>query len=892
MRRIILRILAGLGLLAVVMIIAVVALIDAAFVRTWITDTVNAQLASADGSGVMLSGLGPGLPGQINVDGVTLYDRDGDWLEVREIAVDWNFWALLGGAVDIDLILVNKITMLRAPLPGAPAEVAPTSSGEVLPDPPGIGVRLARLQIASVLIDAGVTGQALEFDLNGTADLSQEGAGAVNLLVQQTLGGMGNLSLDGAFDLARDQVALKLEGSEAAGGVLVTLLGVEGAPAVSVMAKLEGAASDFIGQVSLEAGEGLSAALSMTGSLTDAEASVTVSGTLDANGFLDATSRPLVGDAVALDLDVVMAGDVLTVRRAVLDLAVAHIVTTGTVALDSETLDVTTTVENRDLAPVLAMAGGTELSAWRSTAVVTGTIAQPVVDLAVVLSDLATGDVAVSSLTAKATVLALDQGAGWQVDLAAGLEGISIGDPGLDNLLGDQPSLSLVLHADPTFEQLSLESATVLAAAGRLDAMGTLSTGEGQIELTSLTGQFDLEQLSGLAGLPMTGQVLLRAAARTTGWTEDVEAVVSVSGNEVVAGDPIDALLGGAPEVSARLSGGGEVWHISELNLATPVWQALGEVELDLVQSLLSASLTGPVTVEGAIAQALDPALAASGVLALKVSGALEQPELNVRLSLANAQYGEIDLDGLSLSISELTVADGLDAKVGVLLPHDNDQLALGASLATDPAFSEVTVSRVTVRGLMVDLGGDLTVPLDGRPITGRLAGGVADLGPLASVAGLSVTGSGLVDVTMHGGAGGRQDVTLSLALANITMDGMSAVDVRVAVDALDVLSTPQISARMSADGVDAAGQVIQRVIAAADGTLDDLSMNLQAKSDAWTMETNLSGDFSHDIDVDVSVLNGTVGMETFKLSQDFNVLLVGEAVSLSGLSLDFSGGN
>jgi translocation and assembly module TamB len=892
MRRVLLRFLAGLCLLLVVMIGAVFALIDAAFVRSWITDTVNAQLASPDGSGVMLSGFGPGLPGQINIEAVTLYDRDGVWLEVREIAVDWNPWALISSDVDVALIAVNQIAVLRAPLPGASGEEAPPSSGQVLPDPPGIGVRLGQLQIASVLIDETFTGQALAFDLAGSADLAQGGAGAVNLQVHQTLGGTGSLALDGAFDLGRDQIALRLDASEEPGGVLITLLGIEGVPAVAVMAKLDGAASDFAGQVILEAGEGLSVDLNLSGNLSDAATYVTVDGTIDVDSFLDTTTRPLVGEAIFLDLDIVMAGDLLTIRKAQIDLAVAQIATTGTVALDTETLKVTTAIENRDLAPVLAMAGGAEVSAWRSDVAVTGTIAQPMVNVEIALSDLAVEGITAGGLSATAQVTALDQGAGWTVDLIAGLDGISAGDPGLDGLLGDLPSLHVLLDADQTFDQVKLESATMLIAAGRLDAVGSLGLGEGRLELTSLTGRFDLEQLSGLTGLPMTGEVNLRAAARTSGWTQSVDAVISVSGKGVVADDPVGALLGASPEISARLTGDGERWNITELTLASPVWQALGEVELDLPQGTVSAALSGPITVEGAIAQALDPALGASGKLSISAAGTLDQPEMNLRLDLAQAHYGDLDLDGLSLRVSELTVADGIDTKVGVSLPHDNEQLALGASVSTDPAFTEITVSRVTLRGLMVDLGGDITVPLDGRPMEGRLAGGIADLGPLASLAGLVVTGAGLVDVTMRGGSGGRQDVSLGLAMADVAMDDMSVADLRVAVDALDVLNTPQISARMSADGVSAAGQVIHRMIASADGDLDDLFMNVQAKSDIWTLDTNFSGDFSQGVNATVSGLNGTVGEETFSLSREFTVSVAGEAVNLENFSLDFAGGN
>jgi|GEM_PF-4422927 len=892
MRRVLLRILAGLCLLLVVTVGAVFALIDAAFVRSWITDTVNTQLASPDGSGVKLSGFGPGLPGEINIEAVTLYDRDGVWLEVREVAVDWNPWALISSDVDVELIAVNQIAVLRAPLPGASGQEAPASSGQVLPDPPGIGVRLGQLQIDSVLIDETLTGQAMAFDLAGSADLAQSGAGAVNLQVHQTLGGTGNLALDGAFDLGLDQIAFRLDAGEEPGGVLITLLGIEGAPAVAVMAKLEGAASDFAGQVTLDAGEGLSADLDLSGNMSAAAVNVTVGGTIDVDSFLDATTRPLVGEAITLDLDVAMAGELLTIRKAEIDLAVAKIATTGTVALDTETLNVTTTIENRDLAPVLAMAGGAEVSAWRSDVAVTGTIAQPMVNADVVLSDLAGEGITAGGLKATAMVTALDQGAGWTVDLSADLDGISAGDPGLDDLLGDQPSLHVLLHADQAFDQVMLESATVMTAVGRLDAMGSLGLGEGRLELTSLTGRFDLEQLSGLAGLPMTGEVILRAAARTNGWTQSVDAVISVSGKEVLADDPVGALLGASPEISARLTADGQRWNITELTLVSPIWQALGEVELDMPQGTVSATLSGPITIEGAIAQALDPALGASGTLSISAVGALEQPEMDLRLDMAQAHYGDLDLDGLSLRVSELTAVDGIDTKVGVSLPRDNEQLALGANVSTDPAFTEVIVSRVTLQGLMVDLGGDLTVPLDGRPMEGRLAGGIADLGGLASLAGLDITGAGLVDVTMRAGSGGQQDVSLGLALADVTMNDMSVADLRVAVDALDVLNTPQVSARLSADGMSAAGQVIHRVIASADGALDDLSMNVQAKSDIWTVDTSFSGDFSQDVNVTVNSLNGTVGEESFSIVQDFMVVAAGQTMSLEGFSLDFAGGN
>jgi translocation and assembly module TamB len=889
MRRVLRLAAVALGLLFVLLIAAVI-LIDTAFMRAWITETLNAQLAGADGTAVVISDLGPGLPGTIRIGHVAMIDADGTWLEIEAITVEWSPWALLGGNLDIEAMTIAEVAMARAPLPGETQE-AQTGSDTVLPQPPGVGMRLGSLRVERVRVSEALTGQALAFGVEGSADVSSGGSGAVRLQVEQTLGGAGRLMLDSSFDLARDDLVLALEGYEEAGGLLVTILGVPDSPPLSLNASLTGAASDFSGTLRAEAGPGLSANLELSGGMGGSATRIAVQGAVNVVSFLDESTMPLVGEAVGLDFNVTMAGELLTLERAQVDLATATLATTGTVDLGTEALGLTIDLENDELAPLLAMTPGFVFEGFAGEISLGGTLGAPHAGLRLALDRPSVEGFRSEWLHLEGSAASAETGLGWSIDLAARFDGAATGEDGLDALLGDAPSLTVDLNADAAFETVALTSAILEIAAGRLNAQGSVQTGEGRIDLTALTGQIDLEKLTPLSGMPISGQLELRAAALTRGWTEQVQAALAIDAREFSTDDPLGAVLGPSPALSAQLTGNEQTWTITGVTLSTPLWEAAGEAQVALDSGQVSGTLGGALTIEGDLARAIDPSLAASGVLTLSVLGTLDAPNLDARLNLAKAQYGDFDLEGLALAISELSFAGGLEGSVVASLPQNNERLAIGARVSSPTDFSSIMVSQVTVRGLEVDLAGEVTVPLDGRPMEGRLAGGIGNLGALAGLAGVEASGAGLVALTLGGGPAGSQDASVNLALADATVEDQFVADLRVALDALDLLNTPVLSLRMSADGVSAGGQNFSRILAQADGSLADILVSIQARSEMLTLDTSLTGDFSQGVDIVVQNLDGTIGKETFGSESPFSVKVVGNDVAVQGFVLDYDGG-
>jgi translocation and assembly module TamB len=193
------------------------------------------DLLSGPGRDVQISGIAGILSSQATIDQITVADADGIWLRIEDVAIDWSRAALFLRRVNISNLAIGEIAYIRPPLPGEPpgptladAEAQPFA----LPELP-VQVRVDALAVDRVALGEPILGQAAELSVTGSASLV---AGEIDtdLAITRLDPPGGEFNLDVAFSNATRLLDLDVRLSEPEGGLVATLLDLEGRPAVDL----------------------------------------------------------------------------------------------------------------------------------------------------------------------------------------------------------------------------------------------------------------------------------------------------------------------------------------------------------------------------------------------------------------------------------------------------------------------------------------------------------------------------------------------------------------------------------------------------------------------------------------------------------------------------------
>lgn len=238
---------------------------DRGFVQGLLEDAL-----SGPGREVRIVGFAGALSSRATIEEITVSDRNGIWLSLRDVAMVWTRSALLRGEIEIDEISVGLVQLPRPPLPAEGELPEPEARGSFsLPDLP-VAVRIAQMQIARVELGAPVLGEAAAITVGGSAALAS-GAGTAQLSVERLDAG-GQLSLSGSFDNASTDLTLELRVTEPEGGIAVSLLDMPGRPSLDLAITGSGPLDDFATDIRLatDGAERLSGQITLRGEVDGA----------------------------------------------------------------------------------------------------------------------------------------------------------------------------------------------------------------------------------------------------------------------------------------------------------------------------------------------------------------------------------------------------------------------------------------------------------------------------------------------------------------------------------------------------------------------------------------------------------------------------------------------
>ncbi len=805
---------------------------------------------SVSGQTVQVTDLQGALSGDVTIGEITIADDAGVWFRLEGGRLNWSRSALLTGALNVQDLSAQRITVLRSPNIDTPAPARQSGPISIpqLPDLP-ISAKIERFAIAEVVIANAYDGGPL---IGTSMGHLTYGGGVLDGALRMTVTNGQAETLDMAAQLTTDdRLTATLHYSEGAGGAVARGAGfIHNAP-LRMTVQAQGQGNAVTTDIALTTGQ----TSHVTGQLTlfsDDQGSHiqgTVSG--DLSPLIDTPISALKrAGRIDLTLDATRAPDDTThLRRLSLTSEVMSL--DGTLDLDATgwptALDIAAAVEPGVLAQDLAQSGFdatqlgqgsfrlrydqslgqawaldagfdnvsvSEISATRVTATGRGTIQDRSIS--------GTLNSALTNVTATGAASDLLQGdVGLDMGFAYG-ETSGIAVSGL-TLTTQTAQIRADLRSNPTYDMVDIALQAVTSDLSRFAALATLPDLRGAGDLTATgriapkTGGFDITatlQGRGIGGLNaaldplMTSDTTIDLIAkrdntgtyvdRLTITNQDLSTTASAALTPDQGRVSAELRLANAAKLDASLSGPLSARFAARQPAPAKPWSANGTLRAEQNTDLTFSAVVDADTVRDIAVQGQANAALVNGVMA------------------PHTVKGIVTFDLLAKNLSDrktiqgrAAMANGTLAIQGAPLPIQN--IALRADLAQGRArlTSTATLGRkqavMTTDGVLdITPNGRTQIAIKTAPLSLPLASGVtarlqSDVA-LSGVLGQQLTLGGTVDI-----------LDLIVDLGQVSGQSNSALDIRhvnmtprtrTTLETLGISSKPSAGAGSGQSGI------------------------------------------------------------------------------------------
>jgi len=504
-----------------VLVCIAVAALQTAPAKRRLAHELEKSVAGAAGLTLKIGSIEGFVPFNVVIRNVVVSDPDGRLVEIARI----------GASLSPDALFDRQVVLTGVDLSGVVVHRLPKSGPDdgkafAWPSLPSLPVRVAvsRLRLANARLAKAVLGRAVALDLSGRAALASRGEGLKVALTARWDGGAGDASLSGSYAPRAGRLSVEVKLKENKNGLLPTLAGLPDRPAY---------------RVAIVGGGPLKASPDAPLKALSARIKAAVTGT----SLVPAELAPLTGRDIALDGEVRLDASG-AVRLGNIKVSAGKVLATaaGVVSDGFKRIEAKAKYRIADLAPLSGAAGTKLAGSVAGTAVISGPLDGPRVELAFEAQKLAVADlrpsllkgtVALSGLPNKiagtfavsGTLRGIDARLASRFALSGStnlkLEGIEAAAGGL-NAAG---RLDIALDRGTAEGALDVRAADIAAAArlGGIDAKGALNA---KLALRAVGGKQGVTLDGRMTGLSVTqdGQTLAIARLAVTGRTADLQA--------------------------------------------------------------------------------------------------------------------------------------------------------------------------------------------------------------------------------------------------------------------------------------------------------------------------------------------------------------------------------
>lgn len=843
--------------------------------RGWLARQVEA-VANGPDLKITIGRIEGGLPFGPKIDQITIADREGVWLTLEGVALSVAPSALLSSTVQIDLVEARRIEVARAPLPSTEPQLQepspPIDLDNLIPKLP-LSIELNRLTVGELELGEALLGQAARLTIQGDARVAADGGPlSVNLGIDRIDQQPGTVKLALGFTPGDKQLTVDLKANEPEGGLLVSTLAIPGLPPFAASLDGNGTLDDWKGRLTAGAGDGLKLNADATIRAVPEGRAVT----LDAGGvfaaFLGPEALPLVGDAPRLKAELVVAEDgSLTLKPLTATAAAGEVSLSGRVDPAANALDL-----------VWSLAAGEESALRR-------------MELPVQWRDIRLDG------AARGTLDALD------VTVKGGIHDLASNDPALAAVAGSEVTLDAAVNLGVNTGVVRIDRLLLNAAGARLAAEGN-ATGWGKTaDVTVSLNAEDLSRLSGIAGRPLAGSIIITAPV-TRSADGALSARLNGEINGLNTGTPADSLLGKkavlAGDLAMTADGGMTVdtLKIDSGNLLLNGKAALRDGQLQADAALSVKELK-------ALGENLGTPMGGGVALTASASGPIEQLAVEATLTghelmVAERRFGKTDVTATATGLP--TSPQG---KVSASTELDGTGLSVAGGYGLEGQL--LTLRDLAIVSGTNKIAGGLVLALDTLLAHGTLQGTLPQLKAFSELAGVKLDGGGGFKVVMTAD-GGKQAAKVDADFGNIKVTGpegplFAARKITLSGDVADALGTPSGKAKLDLLNGDAAGTELSKVTASVDGSLSKANFRAQVNGSAAAPEgaagaTNGRAPIALDVTGNLSregmlnrirleKLTGSYAGESVRLAGPATAVIGEKHYKVDGLRLLISGG-
>ncbi len=250
--------------------------------RSWLVGWVENTISTPDRQ-IRLGRIDGALSSDVRLDAITIADRGGVWLTIRDVHLVWSRADLLRGKLSVASLEASAIEVARKPESAADSEAAASEPAAdfALPDLP-VAVDVGRISVPTVRLSADVAGRPTVLSIAGRGRLA-DGNLDVALSATRIEPQGGAFALKTTYGASDRRLVLDLSLAEPKGGFLSTLLALPGEPPIDFSIKGAAPIDAFAADIALAAdGKPLLAGTAVTRlEGTDRTFAVDVAGSLE-----------------------------------------------------------------------------------------------------------------------------------------------------------------------------------------------------------------------------------------------------------------------------------------------------------------------------------------------------------------------------------------------------------------------------------------------------------------------------------------------------------------------------------------------------------------------------------------------------------------------------------
>lgn len=778
---------------------------DDASDKSWFVSYVENTISTPDQK-ISLGQIDGALSSDVKISSITIADRQGVWLTIKDAHLVWSRTALLTGKLDIDSLEASSIEVTRKPNPAQGVQAATSSQGFSLPELP-VSVKLGKLAVPAVKLSAALAGEDTVFDVNGNA-LLEGGKLHAELLVRRIQPPGGDLTFTTDFDNATRQLSLNLSLQEPHGGFLSSMLKVPGNPSLGFTIVGSGPLDNFAADLALSA-DGTKL---FGGRTTIAQGPTGLTFKSDLNGSLERLVDPAYADFVRGESAISVAGGQAagggyTLDHATIKSGVVNLALSATLSPDAfpTNLKLDGTFGAADGHDILLPGGGAHIKGMALKAQFGDGGWNANFDLQKLVAGTVQAESAAIQAGGDAQNLENPQSRSLTFKVTGHGDRLSSSDPALAKALGK--ALDLTAAGKWRVGQPVIIDGVHLAANAAQVGF------TGKVEGATLSGVYtlatpDISVFSGLAGRDMRGKTDLSAKGDIGLAGGALNLIFEGNATDVVIGDPrADALLKGVTGLKGGVRRDEQGLHFDAVNLGNKQFTASanGLYGAKAMDFKATAGLTDIKLVTDRASGAID--------LVATLKGTAEKPDVVA------------DIDAPKLTLQGKPFTDGKANFTGsVAGPLVNGTFNLSGMLDRMPvraAAAIVTTDDATheIKGLTMSAGsaqiaGDLALRPDNLA-SGQLTAAIPDMAAIAPLLLTKASGSVTANIALSV-EGTKQNAVVKAQAKALKIETNTIGAASIDLTATDLRGVPAIAGTVTASNVQAGSFILNQLQATA----------------------------------------------------------------------------